>query len=70
MKTNYYLKKKILDTLVFICFLAGSYIIYWKVGKWVAIGVALEILAVYLWIYIDFKLKDGEIKKTQDNADS
>ncbi len=53
---NYYFKKKLLDTLAFAFFLTGSYIIYWKLGKWVAIGVTLEVLAVYLMIYIQFKM--------------
>ncbi len=73
MKTNYYLKKKILDTLAFICFLTGSYIIYWKLGRWVAIGVALEVLAVYLFVYIGFKLNVNEtinISNKDENEDN
>ena len=70
MKTNYYLKKKMLDTLAFIFFLIGSYIIYWKLGRWVAIGVALEVLSVYLFVYIGFKMNVNEsMNETEDDED-
>ncbi|MCD6181496.1 MAG: hypothetical protein J7K89_03840 [Candidatus Cloacimonetes bacterium] len=52
------MKKKLLDTGAFALFLIGSSILYSILGKWVAIGVALEVLAVYLFIYIKFIMKD------------
>ena len=47
-------KKKLFDTLAFVLFLVGSYTLYLKAGKWVAIGVGVEVIAMYLMIYIHF----------------
>ena len=72
MKTKNYLKKKMYDTLAFVFFLIGSTIIYWKLGRWVAIGVALEVLPIYMlssmriWKSID-KTKDNEDEETDTN---
>ncbi len=46
-------KKKLLSTLVFAVFLTGSTIIYYKLGRLVAIGVALEVLSIYLLIKLE-----------------
>ena len=46
---------KILSTLIFIIFLIGSTIIYKTVGRWPAIGVALEILSIYLLLELEIR---------------
>ena len=48
-------KKKLYSTLVFAVFLTGSTIIYCKLGRWVSIGVALEVLSVYILIKLEIK---------------
>ena len=58
-------KKKLFSTLVFALFLTGSTIIYYKLGRWAAIGVALEVLAIYIQIKLDIKssAEDDKIDK-------
>jgi len=53
------------EFLAFLIFLTGSTIIYSQLGRWVAIGVALEFLALYIIIYagrsIDAEEEEEEI---------
>ena len=64
-------KEKLVNTLIFAIFLAGSTIIYYQLGRWVAIGIALEVLAIYLLIKLELnsfinKIKSENIEKNID----
>ncbi len=60
-------RKKLLSTLVFAIFLTGSTIIYYTLGRWVAIGVALEVLAIYIALKIDIKsIEEKDISDDED----
>lgn len=48
-------KEKLINTGIFAIFLTGSTIIYHQLGRWVAIGIALEVLAIYLLIKVELK---------------
>ena len=48
-------KEKLFSTLVFAIFLTGSTILYYALGRWAAIGVALEVLAIYLLLKLEIK---------------
>jgi predicted RND superfamily exporter protein len=54
-------RNRFLDSLGFALFLAGSYIIYWQLGKWVAIGVGLEVISVYLMISAKMNTSDKSL---------
>ncbi|MFO7895606.1 MAG: hypothetical protein R6U84_01555 [Candidatus Cloacimonadales bacterium] len=41
-------KERIINSLIFAIFLIGSTILYYQLGRWVSLGVALEVLAIYL----------------------
>ena len=55
-------RRKLFSSLIFGIFLIGSTIIYSQLGKWVAIGVALEVLSIYLLIKFENynSINDGE----------
>jgi len=55
-------KEKLVNTLIFAIFLAGSTIIYYQLGRWVAIGIALEVLAIYLLIKLELNSFINKIK--------
>jgi len=62
-------KKKLYSTLVFAVFLTGSTIIYYKLGRWVAIGVALEVLAIYLLIKLEIKSSNENDNRDDEEID-
>lgn len=48
-------KEKALSTGIFAIFLTGSTIIWYTLGRLAAIGVALEMLAIYLLIKVEVR---------------
>ena len=48
-------KEKAVSSGIFTIFLAGSTIIWYALGRMAAIGVALEVLAIYLLIKVEIK---------------
>ena len=63
-------KKKLISTLVFAIFLTGSTIIFYKLGRWAAIGVALEVLAIYLLIKLEIKSSaENETRDSEEDND-
>ena len=63
------IKEKLLNTLIFAIFLTGSIIIYNQLGRWVAIGVALEVLAIYLLIKLELNSFINKIKSDNKEND-
>jgi hypothetical protein len=61
-------KKKLKSTLIFIIFLAGSYIVFYHLGRWIAIGVILQVLSFYLLARLDIKsYAEKKDKEYQDH---
>jgi hypothetical protein len=50
MKAKISLKDRIYTLIALLIYFAGFYLIYYHVGKWVAIGAALMVLSVYFGI--------------------
>ena len=63
------IKEKLVNTLIFAIFLTGSIIIYNQLGRWVAIGVALEVLAIYLLIKLELNSFINKIKSDNKEND-
>lgn len=56
-------KEKAMSSLVFAIFLTGSTILYYELGRLVALGVALEILSIYILIKLEIKSLLGKQDK-------
>jgi hypothetical protein len=63
-------KEKLLSSLIFSFFLTGSTIIYHQLGRWVAIGIVLEVLAIYLLIKLEINALINEIKSEEEEEKS
>ena len=59
-------KEKLLSSLIFSIFLTGSTIIYHQLVRWVAIGIVLEVLAIYLLIKLEINALINEIKSEEE----
>ena len=59
-------KEKLINTGIFAIFLTGSTIIYYELGRWVAIGVALEVLAIYLLLKMEIKASSNKGRHDKD----
>lgn len=70
MEVNNDYEKRLLSTLVFAIFLTDSTIIFYQVGRWAAIGVALEVFAFYLLIKLEIESSaDNETSDSEEDND-
>ena len=54
------------EFLAFVIFVTGSLIIYSQLGRWVAIGVALEYLSLYILIKAGMGSSSHETEVNED----
>jgi hypothetical protein len=70
LEVNNDYEKRLLSTLVFAIFLTDSTIIFYQVGRWAAIGVALEVFAFYLLIKLEIESSaDNETSDSEEDND-